>query len=64
MHPFDLWKSGQEVSFEIIEPCKACGVTLGYLRTKNNRRMPIDVMRNEVHWGKCPEADKFRKGKK
>ena len=68
-------QKGQTKGINLI-PCKSCGRMIHYVETRNHRRMPChdkkvtvitllgDVVTGwETHWGSCPEADNFRKGR-
>lgn len=54
--------------------CKKCGAPIKWVKTKNNRSMPVDIGRKVLvtdagsvvrgfnpHWATCPHADDFRK---
>jgi len=54
--------------------CQACGEKIGWIKTKNNKQMPVDLKITTIvtedgrtekgyspHWAGCPFADRFRK---
>jgi len=57
-------------------PCRGCGRPVYWIRTKNNKAMPVDTRvdgglepmrdrdgRGLSHFATCPKADQFRKKK-
>jgi hypothetical protein len=44
-------------------PCRACGVTIHWWITPNNKSMPMDVSQDDnvtSHWSTCPKAKDFK----
>jgi hypothetical protein len=43
-----------------VSKCTACEESIIFLKTKQDKWMPLD-MNLEPHWAKCPQRDKFRR---
>ena len=54
---------GQGYKFEGKAKCKACGKEIEWFLTPKQKHIPLDAGTLEPHWGTCPEASKFRKGR-
>lgn len=46
------------------KPCSGCGRLIFWFPTTRGKKQPFDPLDGVVHWSNCPEAGRFRTGRK
>jgi len=47
-------------ALDLGRPCKACGKTIHFVKTKNGKMMPVE-WDGTPHWGNCTDPGGFKK---
>ena len=53
-----------EYDGQAVFPCRSCGTEIFFVKTETGKKMPVNRETLKSHFIDCPEAKKWRRGKR